>query len=174
MKSNTKLSKITTQLSLTLLIFFTVTTTLYSQTNNILSQPDAPITIDEFEASYQEDGRYSNEGVRYDIEYTNSSSDDIVAFSFGFYAFDVFNRSLGRPLEGFTIEDLGIGDSDTGAWVQRTYNASLFREYGTAVSYIARVRYQNGTIWEYDQDSILDQLQEFEESLTLEDLQSEE
>jgi hypothetical protein len=154
------------------LLFFT-STEIYSQTTEILTQEDAPITITEFQAEYQEDSRYTSEGIRYDVEYTNTSNNDIVAFSFGFFAFDVFNRSLGRPLNGFTIENLDVGDKNNGAWVQTTYSASLFRDYGTAISYVANVRFSDGSIWSYNEDNVLNQLQEFEESLTAEDLEAE-
>ena len=146
---------------------------LSAQETQILNQNNAPITINNFEAKYQEDGRYSSEGIRYDVAFHNADQKNIVAYSFGFYAFDVFNRSLGRPLEGFSVDELEPNSPDNAAWVQRTVNSSLFREYGTAVAYIARVRYKDGSIWTYDEEAILKQLQKFEESLTLDDLESE-
>lgn len=143
-----------------------------AQETTILQQDQAPISISKFEAKYQEGGTYSNEGIRYDVSFTNATNKQIVAYAFGFYSFDVFNRALGRPLEGFSVDDLKPNDSDDGAWVQRAINSSLFRKYGTAVAYIARVRFKDGTIWKYDDESILKQLQKFESSLTLDDLKS--
>jgi hypothetical protein len=154
------------------LFVFTITSNLTAQERLILKQSDAPISIINFEAEYQEESRYSSEGIRYDVFFQNSAQNNIVAYSFGFYAFDVFNRSLGRPLEGFSVEELEPEKRGSAAWVQRTINSSLFRKYGTAVAYISRVRFKDGTIWTYDEKSILEQLQKFEKSLTLDDLEA--
>ncbi len=147
---------------------------LKAQETEVLSQSESPISIQRFNAEYQEDSRYSSEGIRYEVMFQNTSAKQIVAYSIGFYAFDVFNRSLGRPLSGFSIQSIDVNGREEGAWLQRASSASLFRDYGTAVSYVERVRFEDGVIWEYDSEEILNQLQRFEESLTIEDLQDGE
>lgn len=144
-----------------------------AQTVQILDQANAPLSINEFTAQYQEGGRYTTEGIRYDVSFTNNTDQEIVAYAIGFYAFDVFNRSLGRPLSGFSVTKILPGDSDDGAWVQRVSSPSLFKDYGTGIAYVARARFADGTVWSYDEGSILSQLQEFEKSLTLDDLISQ-
>lgn len=161
----------------TILITLTFTLTfllsINAQSVQILDQADAPLTLNEFTAQYQEGGRYSTEGIRYDVSFINNTDQEIVAYAIGFYAFDVFNRSLGRPLSGFSVTKISPGDSDDGAWVQRVSSPSLFKDYGTGIAYVARARLADGTVWSYDEGSILSQLQEFEESLTLDDLSSQ-
>jgi len=156
-------------LSFTLFLSFSVN----AQTVQILDQENPPLIINEFTAKYQEGGRYSTEGIRYDVSFTNNTDQEIVAYAIGFYAFDVFNRSLGRPLSGFSVSKISPGGSDDGAWVQRVSSPSLFKDYGTGIAYVARARLADGTVWSYDEDSVLSQLQEFEESLTLDDLNSQ-
>ncbi len=147
----------------------------FAQAVKILVQENAPISITNFTAKYQAGGssRYISEGIRFDVEFSNNSNQDIVAYALGFYAFDVFNRSLGRPLEGFSVSTIKTGSSSSGAWVQRLSSPSLFEKYGTGIAYVARIRFADGTIWNYNPAIILKQLQEFEESLTLDDLKSE-
>lgn len=161
----------------TILITLTLTLTFLISANaqsvQTLDQTDAPLTINGFTAQYQEGGRYSSEGIRYDVSFTNNTDQEIVAYAIGFYAFDVFNRSLGRPLSGFSVTKISPGGSDYGTWVQRVSSPSLFKDYGTGIAYVARARLADGTVWSYDEGSILSQLQEFEESLTLDDLSSQ-
>ncbi len=150
-----------------------VSISVNAQSVQVLDQTDTPLTINEFTAQYQEGGRYSSEGIRYDVSFTNNTDQDVVAYAMGFYAFDVFNRSLGRPLEGYSVNTISAGRSNDGAWVQRMSSPTLFRDYGTGIAYVARVRLADGTVWSYDEESILRQLQEFEESLTLDDLRAQ-
>ncbi|MDY0144104.1 MAG: hypothetical protein RBR97_19660 [Bacteroidales bacterium] len=163
---------------LTKLIIVIILNTLvfetYAQAVKILNQENAPISITSFTAKYQAGtSRYVSEGIRFDVEFSNKTNQEIVAYAFGFYAFDVFNRSLGRPLEGYSVSTIKTGSSSSGAWVQRLSSPSLFEKYGTGIAYVARVRLADGTIWNYNPANILKQLQEFEESLTLDDLKSE-
>lgn len=158
---------------ISLIFILAVSISANAQSVQILEQTDAPLTINEFTAQYQEGGRYSSEGIRYDVSFTNNTDQEIVAYAIGFYAFDVFNRSLGRPLSGFSVTKISPGDSDDGAWVQRVSSPSLFKDYGTGIAYIAKARLADGTVWSYDEGNILSQLQEFEESLTLDDLSSQ-
>lgn len=142
-----------------------------AQSTVILDQTAAPFDITEFSASYQEGGRYSSEGVRFDVSFSNGTDKAAVAYAIGFFAFDVFNRPLSRPLEGFSVTTIAPGEKGNGAWVQRMSSPALFKEYGTGVAYVARVRFGDGSIWNYDEENVLKQLQEFESSLTLEDLE---
>jgi hypothetical protein len=146
----------------------------FAQEVKILNQENAPISITSFTAKYQDGtSRYVSEGIRFDVNFSNISNQDIVAYALGFYAFDVFNRSIGRPLEGYSVSTIKSGSTGSGAWVQRSSSSSLFEKYGTGIAYVARVRLADGTIWNYNSANILKQLQEFEESLTLDDLKSD-
>lgn len=159
--------------SILTLLLMTFTSISYAQSTIILNQPESPLSITSFSASYQEGGRYTSEGVRYDVSFKNISEKRVVAYAFDFFSFDVFNRKLGRPLEGFSVTTITPNSNGNGAWIQRMSSPALFKYYGTAVAYVARVRFEDGAIWSYDADAILSQLQEFESSLTLEDLQAE-
>lgn len=145
-----------------------------AQQSIVLNQKDSPVVFSKFEAQYQPDrGQYQREGIRYRIEFSNVSEKRIVAYQVSFIAFDVFNRPLGRPLGGYSIKTIEHLGSESGSWLQRTSNSALFRDYGTALAYISLIRFDDGVIWKYDTEEVLLQLQEFEESLTIEDLQSE-
>lgn len=153
------------------LMFFTSIS--FAQSTVILNQPDAPMNITEFTANYQEKGRYTSEGVRYNVSFKNSKDKTIVAYAVGFFSFDVFNRPLGRQLEGFSVKTISQISDGKGVWVQRMSNPSLFKDYGTGVAYVAHVRFEDGTIWSYNAEAVLSQLQEFESTLTLEDLKAD-
>jgi hypothetical protein len=158
---------------ISLIIFSCLTLNLFSQESVTIEQENSPFIIKSFSAKYQSGGSYSSEGVRFDVEITNNSGREIVAYMMGFYAFDTFNRSLGRPFNGYSIDNVGVGKTEKAAWVNRYSSSALFDKYGTGLAYVSKVRFKNGEIWENDASFILSELQKFEESLTLEDLQTE-
>ena len=137
----------------------------------VIEVPGAPLEIVEYEARYQEDGRYVTEGVRHRVIVRNPGNQAVVALGIGFYAFDAFNRYMGRPLTGISMRTLDAGDTSDGmVWVQRPSASFTFREYGTGVAFVRIARLSDGTIWDADMDYVLQRLQELEDGLTLEDI----
>lgn len=145
-----------------------------AQLSKVLKQDNPPLQILSFDADYQKKSSYYSEGIKYSVTLKNATQQAIVAYKIAFQAFDAFNESLGRPLSGYAIEQINVGNTEKSTWVNNTYNASLFEKYGQGIAYVSTVRFIDGTIWKYDADNILTQLQEIEASFALEDLESEE
>jgi hypothetical protein len=140
----------------------------------IIEVPGAPLEIVTYSARYVRGTNVSNTGIEHQVTVRNVSEQEIVAISIGFNAFDVFNRYMGRPLNGVDIAPIAVAET-TGrmTWTQTPSASFTFQQYGTGVAYVRFVRLADGTIWEADLDYVLDQLQDIEDSLTLEDLDEE-
>ena len=156
----------------TALLMLAITSLAFAENPvRIIEVPGAPLEIVEYEARYQEDSRYVTEGVRHGVTVRNPGNQAVVALGIGFYAFDAFNRYMGRPLTGISMRTLDAGDTSEGmVWVQRPSAAFTFSSYGMGVAYVRIARLADGTVWEADMDYVLQRLQEFEEGLTLDDL----
>lgn len=142
--------------------------------NLILEQPDSELIIQNYEGKYEDgESRWRREGAMHNVDIKNISEKDIVAYSITFMCFDVFNRTLGRPLDGYAVKTIESGEEITSSWNQRLSQASLFRKYGTSVAYVSAIRFEDGTVWKYDSTNILEQLLEIEDSLTIEDITTE-
>ena len=72
------------------------------------------------------------------MSYRNTSDKKIVAIQFGLLAFNIFNEFQDR-LGGFTIEDVGIGESESGAWVASALAEAAFL-HGCGVRGQGRIR----------------------------------
>ena len=137
----------------------------------ILSQPDAPLEITRFKATYSSgSGSYPREGIEMRTSIKNKSNQAVTAYGLGFYAFDVFNEPLGRGLNGISLEAIDRDKEVTGAWAYQPLAAFKFERYGTGVAYVRQVRFADGTVWKADLSDVLRELQKIEDSLTLEDL----
>ena len=135
--------------------------------HRILEQPDAPISIIEYVAEYQNRGQYSSEGIRHTVTYRNRTGRKIVAMQFGLLAFNIFNEFQDR-LGGYTIEDVDPDEVEIGVWIA---NARAESSFYTGVAYISKVRFEDGEVWNADYEGVvLQQLQEIEQDLELEAL----
>ena len=158
-----------------LILLFSAQITFAEGENLILEQPDSELIIQNYEGEYEDgESRWRSEGAMHSVDIKNRSEQDIVAYSITFMCFDVFNRTLGRPLDGYAIETIESGKEINSRWNQRLSQAGLFKKYGTSIAYVSRIRFEDGTIWEYDSNIILEQVQEIEESLTVEDISAEQ
>ena len=126
----------------------------------------APVVITEYDARYQPRSRYQSEGIRHELSYRNASEKKIVALRFGLLAFNIFNEFQDR-LGGFTIEDVAVGETESGVWVASALAEAAFY---TGVAYVDKVRFEDGVIWSADGDEILSQLREIETDLDAEAL----
>lgn len=140
----------------------------------IIEVPGAPLEIVAYQARYLDRGNTTPEGIRHEVQVRNVSGQEVVAIGIGFNAFDVFKRYMGRPLTGVSIAPIAVDDTTRWmSWWQTPAASFTFDQYGIGVAYVRLVRLADGTVWEADMDYVLDQLQEIEDSLTLEDLDEE-
>ena len=124
----------------------------------IIPQTNAPLTVTSYSAEYQEGGRYTTEGIRHSVGYTNTSGKPVVAVQIGLVSFDVWNEFLDRT-GGVSIEDIAPGGSKTGTWVARAYADFSFL---TGVAYVSKVRFADGTIWAADLEAVADELRKIQ------------
>lgn len=143
-------------------------------TANIIPVAESPIELSKFRASYSQGGSYGREGVRYNIAAKNTTDRPIVAISVGFVAFDVFNESMGRGLNGVFIENIEPGETSVGTWNHTVLSAFMFEKWGSAYAYPSKVRFEDGSIWRVDPAQMVEKLQEIEEDFSVEDLTPED
>lgn len=130
---------------------------------NVLTQEEAPIAIEGYEADYQRDGgRFSTEGIRHRLRYRNVSDQTIVAVRFGLVAFNAFNEFQDR-LGGFTMDRMPPNDDKNGTWVSHAGGGGP--AFYTGVAYVDRVRFADGTVWRSG-EGVLEDLRAFDASLT--------
>jgi len=141
----------------------------------VLKQSGATLEITSYKASFEPETRatsYSRgnlDQVSHSVTYKNVSSKEVVALQIGLTSFDAFNGFMGR-FNGWSTERIGVGESKTGTWSQRTYAAFAFKGYGTGVVYVNAVRFSDGSIWRANLTEVLIELQKFEKELKREDL----
>lgn len=139
----------------------------------IIEVPGAPLRIKSYEADYQKEQKYTREGIRHSVSVMNDGDVEVVAYGIGFFAFDAFNESMGRPLTGIDMDSVAPGLGSSGVWSQRPSAAFTFQNYGTGVAYVRQVRLADGTVWKADMEYVLRELQKIESDLSLEDIQPE-
>jgi len=148
-------------------------TALTAETSIVLTQEGSPLKITSYSASYEPESqnRYDSHSDRivHALTYTNVSEKKIAALRIGIAAFDAFNNFMGR-FGGVSIDDLVPQVSTKGVWTQDPYATFLFQKYGTGVVYVAEIRFEDGSFWRADMDSILAQMRKFEATLEKDDL----
>jgi hypothetical protein len=95
----------------------------------------------------------------------------IAAFEVRFLIFDLWGQHI-RTLSDTEVSDLSgqIALKDTGSWTAWENDVS---EILTVVSFVARVKRPDGTVWEYDPSSLLQQVENIEVKLTEKELTPE-
>jgi hypothetical protein len=124
----------------------------------IIGQPNSPIEIIGYSASYQERGTYTTGGIRHNLEYTNRGTQKVQAIRFGLVSFNVFNQYLAKT-GGLSMDDLLPGKKEKGGWVQSPYADFSFL---TGLAYVDLVRLEDGTIWKADEETVLSEIRKIE------------
>jgi len=93
----------------------------------------------------------------------------MVAIRFGFASFDSFNRLLGHRIGSF-VEDLECESECSFECTHEVPDADSFEKHGTGVVYIDGIRDENGSVWNADLSTIIENLREFDCNITLKDL----
>ena len=145
---------------LSMMVAFTVNAYAIDPIGIIITQDDSPVTIDAYGCSYREDtSRTVREGIYHSVNYTNTSNRPIVAVRIAFVSFNVFNTYINR-FAGISMDVIVPGNDDRGAW--RTNPSGAF-SFLTGVAYVSAVRFQDGTIWEADNEVVLEELRKIQD-----------
>lgn len=93
------------------------------------------------------------------------------AFEVRFLLFDIWGEHM-RTLSDTEVSDLSgqIGLKDTGSWTAWENDVS---ELLTVVSFVSRVKRPDGTVWDYDSSSLLQQVEKIKVKLTEKELAPE-
>ena len=154
-------------------IIFALATVASAETAVILEQKGVPLKISSYEVAFESESRTRfdshSDRIKHSLNYSNVSEKKIVALRIGIAAFDTFNNFMGR-FGGVSIEELAPKSEANGVWTQSPYAAFLFKKYGTGVVYVSEIRFEDGTFWRADMDSVLAQMRKFEATLEKDDL----
>lgn len=139
--------------------------------DRILTLTGSPVAVDSFAATYQgtSPSRPRPE-ILVDLNFRNAADQGIVALDLRVRFYDAFNDELGRGLQAFGLISVEPGRDGSLTWSHSPYAAFRFERYGTAVAFVDRVRFRDGTIWKADRQEILTQMREIEDGLSIEDL----
>jgi hypothetical protein len=124
----------------------------------IIKQPNSPVEIVGYTARFQRRSTYTTEGISHSLEYRTTGSQKVVAIRFGLVSFDVFNRFLGKT-GGISMDDLVPGKNQKGQWVSSPYADFSFL---IGLAYVDLVRLEDGTIWQADDATILEEIRKIE------------
>lgn len=124
----------------------------------IISQPNSPVEIVGYTARFQRRSTYTTEGIAHSLEYRSRGTQKVVAIRFGLVAFDVFNRFLGKT-GGISMDDLLPAKNQKSEWVSSPYADFSFL---TGLAYVDLVRLEDGTIWQADEATVLDEIRKIE------------
>jgi hypothetical protein len=100
-----------------------------------------------------------------------TTSETMTAFEVRYLLFDIWGEHL-RTLSDTEVSDLKaqVALKDTGSWSTWENEVS---EVFTVVSFVARVRRPDGTVWQYDASSLLQQVEKIKVTLTEKELAPE-
>lgn len=124
----------------------------------VVVQPDAPVAITNYTAAYRERSQYISQGIHHSVKYQNKSDKIVVAIQVGLVSFDVWNEFLERT-NGLSTDTIQPGKEDGGTWIASPYHGFSFL---TGVAFINRVRFDDGSIWTANHDTILEELRKIE------------
>ena len=127
--------------------------------NIIVIQPSSPVGITEYKAEYEQAGSMG-QGISHSVSYTNRGRQRISAVRFGLVSFDIFNGFLGKH-DGIAINDVNVNRSQKGSWLQAPPNGFTFL---TSVAYVDTVRFEDGSIWQADAETILEELRKIDKA----------
>jgi hypothetical protein len=124
----------------------------------IIAQPNSPVEIIGYTARYQRRGTYTTEGIAHSLEYKSRGTQKVVAVRFALVSFDVFNRFLGKT-GGISMDDVNPSKTQKGEWVSSPHADFSFL---TGLAYVDLVRLDDGTIWQADESTVLDEVRKIE------------
>ena len=124
----------------------------------VIGQPNSPVEIIGYTARFQRRSTYTTEGIEHSVEYKSRGTQKVVAIRFGLVSFDVFNRFLGKT-GGISMDDLIPAKTQKSEWVSSPYADFSFL---TGLAYVDLVRLEDGTIWQADEATVLDEIRKIE------------
>ena len=124
----------------------------------IIAQPNSPVEVINYTARFQRRSTYTTEGIAHSLEYKTRGAQKVVAIRFGLVSFDVFNRFLSKT-GGISLDDLVPGKNQKGEWVSSPYADFSFL---TGLAYVDMVRLEDGTIWQADEATVLEEIRKIE------------
>jgi hypothetical protein len=124
----------------------------------MVAQPDAPVAITSYNAAYRERSQYSTEGIHHSVKFQNKGTKTVVAVSIGLVSFDVWNEYMERT-NGLSTDTIQAGKEDSGTWVAAPYRGFSFL---TGVAFVHRVRFDDGSIWVANNETVLEELRKIE------------
>jgi hypothetical protein len=130
-----------------------------AQENISISEPDGPIQILEYEAAYGLKAVRGLDGIWHDMKIENVSGQTIVAYEILNIAFDPFNEKMGATTGDYSTRRLLADQVRETAWCQRPDDAELFRNYGTGIAFVSKVRLVDGTVWKFDEEFVRREIQ---------------
>ncbi len=112
---------------------------------HVIAQADAPVAIDGYTCQYRE-GAGREGGIRHQIRYRNNAARRTVAVQLGMVSFDAFDDLIAAS-RGATLESTVVGDHGEVSFLQGRGAEFAFH---TGVVYVAKVRFDDGTVWRAD------------------------
>jgi hypothetical protein len=141
-------------LALVSLLLSVVPAVALEPVSHIVVQPDAPISIENYDGTYFRDGY--EKGIRHSAKYQNVSDQPIVAVGIRFISYNVWDEAMGS-LSGIALRELVPEASETGSWAQSRPAAFTFL---TGFAFVDKVRFDDGKIWRADTEAIFKEIAE--------------
>jgi len=131
------------------------------EVHKVLEQPDAPVSVRRYEPEQMSFGPEIGDQVHHEVRVRNDSDRVVVAVKIGVLTYDIFNEFM-ESAEGIFVVDLHPGKRKT--HYMRTYHEDS-SHFLTGLTYIAKVRFQDGEIWEANGAGLDAGIQAFEAEL---------
>jgi hypothetical protein len=137
----------------------------------VLNDPSCPVKL----SGVGINSVYERSSIGGDYKYkpvgVANANEPITAFELRFLLFDVWGQHM-QTLSGTQVSDVSgqIALKDVGTWRAWENNVS---EMLTVVSFVARVKKPDGSVWEYDPSSLLQQVEKIKVKLTEKELTPE-
>lgn len=127
-------------------------------TTLILNQPDAPISLNRYEADYDGVRLFRSDGVRHEIAFQNATDQPIAAVKFKLVMYSVFYDVIARE-DGVALDPLGSKEGAEESWTYDPPDAATFH---VGAAYVSKVRFANGDLWESRSEAIDEQLSQID------------
>jgi hypothetical protein len=131
------------------------------EVHRVLAQPDAPVSVRRYEPEPMSFGPEIGDQVHHEVRVRNDSDRVVVAVKIGVLTYDVFNEFMESAEDIFVVDLLpGMRKSH----YMRTYHEDS-SHFLTGLTYIVKVRFQDGEIWEASEAGLDAGIQAFEAEL---------
>jgi hypothetical protein len=137
----------------------------------VINDPSCPVQLSGAGISTVYQGSSIGGDYKYKATGLAITSEMVTAFQVRYLLFDIWGEHS-RTLSDTEVSDLRgqVALKDTGSWATWENDVS---EILTVVSFVARARRPDGTIWEYDVPSLLQQVEKIKVTLTEKELAPE-